>query len=466
MQIQNKNSFIIKSVTIALCALTIFYIGSYVGGKSVVEGQAAAGKLSIKTITPTPVSISGMPVSDAQLAPLWKAWKILDSKFVDHDATSTPEKRVYGAIKGLAQSYGDPYTVFFDPQEAQDFKNDVTGSFEGVGMEIGLGKEGTPNSGAIVVVAPLKGSPAEQAGMLTGDLIVKINENSTAGYTVEKAVKQIRGPKGTKVKLTVLREGVAEPFVVEITRAIIDMPTIDIETNDKNGKTHVAMQGEDSGSYSSNDVKIIKLYSFNAQAPEKFRSAVRDFIKSGQNKLILDLRGNPGGYLDAAVYMASFFLPAGDVIVSEDFGGSKPTAIHRSAGYNVFSKDLKMLILVNGGSASASEILAGALKDHGVAKLVGTKTFGKGSVQEVIPITADTALKVTVAHWLTPNGNNISKQGIEPDYVVKPEPANPNSAPSADVKDTAKSRSKTSDDKDVKVDVQLERALEIIRKEM
>lgn len=446
----NKN-FFIKSLAIIAIALSIFYTGSYVGGKSVAQGQS--------TNLPT---INGIPVTADQLAPLWKAWKILDSKFVDHDATSTPDKRIYGAIKGLTQSYGDPYTVFFDPQEAEAFKNDIAGAFEGVGMEIGLGKEGTPDAGVLVVVSPLKDSPSEKAGMQTGDRIIKINENSTSGYTVEKAVKEIRGPKGTKVSLTVVRDGVKEPLVIEITRDIINMPTINTETRDKKGKVRETVAGKDPVTRAiPGDVKVIKLHSFNANSPELFRKAARDFIESGSDKLILDLRGNPGGYLDAAVYMASFFLPAGDVIVSEDFGGSRPTAVHRSAGYNIFNKNTKILVLVNGGSASASEILAGALQDHKVAKLIGTKTFGKGSVQEVLPITANTSLKVTVAHWLTPNGKNISKDGIEPDYVVKPEPPKNANADS----NSKSSNASRSEDKG-KIDYQMDRALEIIRNEM
>jgi carboxyl-terminal processing protease len=187
--------------------------------------------------------------------------------------------------------------------------------------------------------------------------------------------------------------------VRKIVRDVINIPTLDTDV------THPG-------------VFIIKLYSFTAQSPDLFRNALRQFVSSGDHKLILDLRDNPGGYLDAAWDMASWFLPAGKTIVTEDFGTNGSPDIYRSKGYNVFNSNLQMLILVNNGSASASEILAGALQEQGIAKLVGQKTFGKGVVQELIPITSDTSLKVTVARWLTPNGHNLSHDGLDPDYLV------------------------------------------------
>ncbi len=186
---------------------------------------------------------------------------------------------------------------------------------------------------------------------------------------------------------------------------------------------------------------VIRLFSFTATAPELFRSALRKFVESGSHKLIVDLRGNPGGYLDAAWDMASWFLPAGDIIVTEDFGGKDTNKIYRSKGYNIFGKDLQMIILVDGGSASASEIFAGALQEHGKAKLVGVKTFGKGSVQELIPVTADTSLKVTIARWLTPSGHNLSHDGLNPDVAV----------------------SITQKDIDTKNDAQMNKAVEILK---
>ena len=217
--------------------------------------------------------------------------------------------------------------------------------------------------------------------------------------SVDEAVSDIRGPAGTAVKISFLTKDSNKPVERSITRDIIKIPTLD--TVEKPG-----------------GIFIIKLYSFTSESPNLFRDALRKFILTGDHKMILDLRGNPGGYLDAAWDMASFFLPIGKTVVTEDFGTHGQPDIFRSKGYNVFGGNLQLLILVDGGSASASEILAGALQENGVAKLVGSKTFGKGSVQELIPITSDTSLKVTIAHWLTPNGHNLSHDGLDPDFPI------------------------------------------------
>lgn len=329
-------------------------------------------------------------------SPFWKAWNVLNEKYVPASTTdqvATNEEKLYGAIQGLAASLEDPYTVFFPPVEAELFESDIRGNFEGVGMEV-LAQEG-----AITVIAPLKDSPAMRAGMLAGDRIIKINDKETSSLTTEDAVQLIRGPKGTAVKLTVFRNGVTEPFEVEIARDTINIPVIN---------TYQA----------ANKTFVIELYSFSATSPNLFRQALREFITSGSDKLILDLRGNPGGYLEAAIDMASWFLPSSKVIVREDFGGKKPEKTYRSRGYDIFNDELKFVILIDRGSASASEILAGALAEHGRAVLVGETTFGKGSVQELVDITPTTSLKVTVARWLTPLGNSISEKGVEPQYKV------------------------------------------------
>ena len=341
--------------------------------------------------------MEGTPVTVEQLEPFWKVWNVINEKYVEATTTDT-QKRIWGAIQGLASSQGDPYTVFFPPEENKNFKNDIAGNFEGVGMEIGI------KDGVLIVVSPLKNSPAEKAGMMPGDRIFKINDVSTNDLSVEKAVKQIRGARGTVVKLLIAREGIAETFEKSITRDVIDIPTL--ETDTKSG------------------VFIIRLFSYTAQSPELFRLAVRKFLESGSNKLIIDLRGNPGGYLDAAWDMSSWFLPIGKVIVTEDFGGKEDNKVYRSKGYDVLNKffgenNYKVAVLVNNGSASAAEIMAGALQEHGIAKLVGIKTFGKGSVQELVPITAETSLKITIARWLTPKGHNLSHDGLVPDYEVK-----------------------------------------------
>lgn len=341
-------------------------------------------------------------------APFWKAWNVLNDKFVSSATTTSDQDKVWGAIEGLAASLRDPYTVFFPPENAKIFQSEISGNFEGVGMEIGIKND------IITVIAPLKDTPAAKAGILSGDQILKINDTVTSGMKVDQAIKLIRGKKGTEVRLAIIREGKKEPIEIKVIRDTIAIPTIDTELK------HMIFSQKDATSegLGQNGVFLIKLYSFSAVSPDLFREALRKFIESGSNKLILDLRGNPGGYLEAAVDMASWFLPAGKVIVSEDFGKNAPKIVYRSKGYNIFNKNLKFAILINGGSASASEILAGALREHGIAKLVGSTTFGKGSVQELVDVTPDTSLKVTVARWLTPNGQSISERGVKPDVEV------------------------------------------------
>lgn len=347
----------------------------------------------------------------------WKAWNIINEKYVPthSSSTATDQERVYGAIEGMASSLGDPYTVFFPPVQNEIFQSDVRGNFGGVGMEVGLQDK------TLTVIAPLKDTPAYNAGIKSGDKILAIDGKTTASLNPDDAIALIRGPEGTPVVLTVLHEGSKTPTEIKIIRATINIPTIKSELL-------------------SNGVFEIDLYSFSAQSPDLFRKALREFVKSGSNMLLLDLRGNPGGYLEAAIDTASWFLPAGDVIVSEDYGTKQSPVVFRSKGYNIFSKNLKFVILVDGGSASASEIMAGALQQHKVAKLVGQKTFGKGSVQELVDITPKTSLKVTIARWLTPDGTSISETGIVPDVLVEI----------------------TKDDKGTPVDTQKNKAIELL----
>jgi carboxyl-terminal processing protease len=336
------------------------------------------------------VSSKGEDAADFEQ--FWKAWNIINEKYVPtkHKAVSNQEK-VWGAIGGLASSLGDPYTYFMPPQEKSLFEQDVKGTFGGVGMQIGV------KDGVLTVIAPLKGSPAARAGILKGDKIYRIDSATTTNMDVDKALYLIRGEVGKAVHLTLIREGAKAPIEVSVVREVIAVPTIDTE---KKG-----------------DVFIIRLYGFPATGADLFRAALREFVQSGSNKLVLDLRGNPGGYLEVAVDMASWFLPEGSVVVSEE-EKSGVGQVYRSRGYNVFGEKFHLVILIDGGSASAAEILSGALSQHGVATLVGTKSFGKGSVQELIPITEDTSLKVTIARWITPNGTNLSAGGLDPDVKV------------------------------------------------
>lgn len=376
-------------------------------GLSFSAGLHVGTKKSESDFFPVVVENATRPTNvHVDFSPFWRAWDVLDQKFIS-SATSTLEKnteqeRVWGAIEGMVASLGDPYTVFFPPVESSIFESDINGNFGGVGLEIGI------RDNVLTVIAPLKNTPAGRSKIKAGDKILKIDDVSTAKLSVDEAVRMIRGDVGTRVKLNVIRpeDEKPEPFDVSLTRATIDIPTLE---------TEILPSG----------VFVIRLFNFSAVSSNLFRNALRDFVSSRSSSLILDLRGNPGGYLEAAVNMASWFLPPGAVIVKEDYKKNTDTVVHRSRGYNIFNEKLKMVILIDAGTASASEILAGALREHGIATLVGTNSFGKGSVQELVKITPNTSLKVTLAQWLTPNGNSISDGGLKPDIDVKPAEKNP-----------------------------------------
>jgi len=384
----------------ALLLAVVFTGGVVMGGSGVLAEPL--DKIGLSAFAAGAVS-SEQP-EDVDLRPVWKAWHILDERFIDAYATSTAtsteekgdpvQERVWGMISGLAESMGDPYTVFLPPAEAGVFFDDISGSFEGVGMEIAI------RDRILTVVSPLKNTPASNAGVESGDRIIFIDDTSTKDMDINTAVNLIRGEKGTDVVFTVLRDGVGEELKITVTRDVIQIPTI---------KT---MRRDDG-------VFVIELLNFSAKSPDLFQGAIKEFAATGGQKLIIDLRGNPGGYLEAAVDMASWFLPAGKVVVTEDYGEKEGKSVHRSRGYDVFGNDLEVVILVDRGTASASEILAGALREHGVATIVGTRTFGKGSVQELIDITSDTSLKVTVARWLLAGDVFISREGLEPDILVE-----------------------------------------------
>lgn len=393
-------SFEKKYFTVALLALFLF-VGGYATGARGASTYALEGETQSKL--------------------LGQVQELLNQKFIPWKASSTPptEKELeHGIIKGYVGAYKDPYTVFFPPKEAQSFAETVQGSFGGVGMQVG------EKDGRIVVIAPLKDSPAMKAGIKAGDIIVSVDEKDVSNMNGDEAVQLIRGKIGTEVKIVVLHKDAKQVSTISIIRQEIKIPTID--TQKKGG------------------VFIIQLYNFSADSVGLFEKAIKEFLASGTNSLVLDLRGNPGGYLDAAVDMASYFLPEGKVIVTEKKGEGKEDIPHRSKGYNSFAtRPLRMVVLLDGGSASASEILAGALKDQDIAKVVGEKSFGKGSVQELINLEGGSSLKVTVAKWYTPNGISISENGIKPDIEV--------------VMDAKLFEEK-------KIDVQLNKAIEVLKK--
>ena len=366
-----------KSVAVGTFVFAVFAIGFLLGSGISTPVKAEEGEVTLNT-------------------PLFNAVKgYVDQKFIFWKSSSTlptSKELEYGMIKGYVESFKDPYTVFFPPVEAKNFAENVKGSFGGVGMNVGM------KDGHIVVISPLKDSPAMKAGIKAGDIITGVDGKNMLGLSSEEAVSKIRGELNTPVTVTVLHLGASVTTDIKIIRKEIKIPTLDIEKKD--------------------NVFIIKLYNFSAESPDLFKNALNEFMKTGYKKLVIDLRGNPGGYLEAAVNMASYFLKDGQVVVSERQGKNETVVNHRSAGIAGLPSDIKVVVIVDGGSASASEILAGALKDQGIAKVVGVKSFGKGSVQELINLPDGASLKVTIAKWYTPNGVNISESGIKPDVEV------------------------------------------------
>jgi len=327
---------------------------------------------------------------DVNFNQFWEVWNKIKGKYVDQ-----PVKDVdlfYGAISGLVSGLNDPYSIYFPPKQAQEFVKDLSGEFEGIGAELGM------KDGQLTVIAPLTGSPAEKAGLKAGDVIYKIDGVDAFGWKVDEAVQKIRGPKGTQVKLTVGREGEDKVLEIAITRDVISVPTVTWEKKD-------------------NKIAYLRISYFNGETWNQF-DKIADEIKSYQpNAIILDLRSDPGGYLDTAISVASEWVAEGD-IVKEKFNNGEEKR-HAAVGNKHRFADIKTIVLVDENSASASEIVAGALQDYGKARLVGKKTYGKGSVQDFEVLPDGSALKITIARWFTPKDRQIDKQGIAPDVEVK-----------------------------------------------
>ena len=325
----------------------------------------------------------------ADFSVFWESWRMIEDKYtleiLDY------EKMVYGAVSGMVDSLGDPYTVFLAPQDRVMFEQDMKGSFSGIGAEIGFRDK------FLTVIAPLKDSPAERAGVFSGDKILKVDDAEIIGVNIDEAVRIIRGEKGTMVKLTISRDGLDELKEIEIIRDVIKIETVEWEIKNEN-------------------VVYIRINQFKEETVDEFDSQIDNIIVNDPNGIIIDLRNNPGGYVSTLEDLTSRFLNHGDVIFIEDFGNKK--AVYKASGNNKFY-GIPVVVLINEGSASASEIFAGALRDNNGSKLVGKTTFGKGLVQEMQNLKDGSALKITVAKWLTPSGIDINKEGISPDYEVE-----------------------------------------------
>jgi len=344
---------------------------------------------------------------------LWEVWETLEDRFYRQPLSD--EELFYGAVKGIASSLDDPYTVFFDPEEAEAFNRELEGKFEGIGAEIAI------KHGRLTIVSPLPESPAEKAGLRPGDIVLVIDEEDTRDMSIEQAVFLIRGPKSTKVVLSIFSKGASEARDVTVIRDEIVIKTVSWE-----------MVGD------NNDIAYMDIFSFHEDTTKDFKRAVVELLRKQPKGIILDLRSNPGGFLDSAVDMASFWIDEGPVVKERFFD---QTVENYNAHGASKLKGIKTVVLVNEGSASASEIVAGALQDYDQATIVGEQTFGKGSVQEYAELQKGAALKVTIAEWLTPNGRSIEDEGITPDIIVE----------------------MTSEDFDNDLDPQLDKAIELLQ---
>lgn len=402
--INSSKQNIFRYLILAVLLVAVFGVG-YVSGKN---------QIVCKACKPETIDFSLF----------WDAYNKLQGHFVNPEKISD-QKVIYGSIAGMTKSLGDPYTEFFDPEQAKSFKQDLLGSFEGIGVEVGIKK------GQLTIVAPLRGTPGEMAGLKSGDQIIKIDNKSASDMSVDEAVSIIRGKKGTQVTLTIFRDGWTEAKDIKITRGIIKVDSMDWEL--------LASTGEVGGE--EGDIAYIRLHQFNQSLLADFKTASFSILKSPAKKIILDLRDNPGGYLDVAQEISGWFLKNGQIVTIEDFGKNKDQQQFKAEGNAAFV-NYPTVVLINKGSASASEILAGALRDNRNIKLIGEKSFGKGSVQEVLTLQDNVSfVKITIAKWLTPKGQSISEVGLEPDVKIEA----------------------SDDDIASKKDPQLQKAIEIIK---
>lgn len=383
----NRASRYLRTYAAGLLIIGAFGVGILVGHgffqKSISHAQDIQNGNVILNLNAPSVT------STVDFQEFWTVWNRIKDQYVKDGVKD--QDLFYGSLQGLVASLGDPHSVFLPPQQADQFGKDLSGEFDGIGAEIGLKNE------QLVVISPLADSPAEKAGLRAGDRILAIDKLSTFGIDTVTAVSKIRGPAGTPVVLTVGRDKAPKPLEIKIIRAKIVAPSL--VSSIKNG-----------------NIAYIRLSQFNQDTTALLNEAISKFPKKIKG-IVLDLRNDPGGFLNVAVEVASKWVPTGDLIVEEK-GRSGIMGSFKSSGDHPF-KDVKTVILINKGSASASEIVAGALQDYKIATLVGETSYGKGSVQDLQNFADGSALKLTIAEWYTPFGRNINKEGIKPDVEVK-----------------------------------------------
>lgn len=324
---------------------------------------------------------------------LWNSIRLINEKYVNRPADM--KKILFGAIQGAVSALDDPYSLFLPPEEAKDFQEELKGSLEGIGAEIAIKHQ------RLTVVAPLDGSPAQKAGIRGGDYIIEVDDEQTQGLSISEAVNRIRGPAGTTVTLNILHLGATEPVDIMITRAKIEVKSVEAEIREVNGRK----------------IGYMRVRRFGEDTARLLEKAASDFLAGGVAAIVFDVRNNPGGYLESAIEVASLWVKEGETVLIQRSGDGSENVYNATGGARLNS--IPTVVLINGGSASASEIVAGALRDHGLAKLIGEKSFGKGSVQELIDLDGNSQLKLTIAKWLTPDGHDLNKEGLDPDIVVE-----------------------------------------------
>jgi carboxyl-terminal processing protease len=391
--------FTLRQVRIAVLIIALLILA---GGSGYLLGQRQV-KLQWEDYQPKVLIEREIPQEkqDINFSLFWEVWDKLSASYLDK-ASLSPAKMVYGAIQGMVASLEDPYTVFLPPEEQKRSREDLEGAFEGVGIQLGY------KNGNLAVIAPLSGMPAEKAGVKAGDLILKIEDEDTAGISLPEAVKLIRGPRGTEIKLTLQHEGEEETYEAVIVRDTIIVPSVEVEFKEENGKK----------------VAHLRLMRFGERTDQEWQESVNKILASQPKVagIVLDLRNNPGGYLSGSVFIAAEFLSQGVVVQQEGADGHRETFSVDRRGKLL---DAPLIVLVNKGSASASEIVAGALSEHDRAKIVGEATFGKGTIQEAEDLPGGTGLHITTARWLLPSGESVDKKGVTPDFEVKLDPEKP-----------------------------------------
>jgi len=390
--------------------LSVFVLVGYIGYQ-IGHRQVSVGVAEQRVI----VNTKTLATADVDFSIFWDVWSKVRANYVDPQDIDV-QKLVYGAVSGMVAAVGDPYTSFFPPQENTEFKQDLGGSFEGIGAQLGM------KDGRVIIVSPLKGMPAEAAGLKPNDFILKVDGKDTAGWTVEQAVDEIRGPKGTKVTLTILHvQDISKPVDISIVRNTITVPSVTWWVKTPSEITEISGATE-SASLQASGVRIayIALTRFGDNTNGDWVQAVDEILTNERTKgklagMVFDLRNNPGGYLDGAVFIASEFLKGGTVVSQVNSDGTREN-------YPVDRKgkllDIPLVVLVNGGSASAAEIVSGALRDERRVKLVGETTFGKGTVQTPFDLSGGAAVHITTGKWLLPSGNSISEKGLTPDVEI------------------------------------------------